>query len=140
MSSFSGWIHLFSPCSLTHTHMTCFLCRIGESGGCFEEQRYINTESRWAVRQLGGGERENLGDLGIWWVFLCQHQQKRASHTGIPRSLPWRGGETLLERVLLFILSARLGRWETGRGELPLWFGGEASLAGVGRGRRSRLV
>lgn len=44
-------------------------------------------------------------------------------------SLPSLGrGETLLERVLLFILSARLCRWAArGRRELPLWFGGEAS-------------
>lgn len=56
--------------------------------------------------------------------FLCQ--QKRASHTGIPRSLPRGGGRpSWREFLCLFVGSAGSvdGARETGRGELALGSG-----------------
>lgn len=75
--------------------------------------------------------------------FLCQ--QKRASHSGIPRSLPRGGGRpSWREFLCLFVGSAGSvdGARETGRGGLALGSGGEASrvldVGGRGRGWRAK--
>lgn len=108
----SGILGFCLLCNFTHTHDVFPMSNRG-SGRCFEEQRYINTESRWAVRQLGGGEGENSGRLGHLLDFFFA---SKSGHRTAGSLAPFlgEGGDPLGESSFVY-LSARLGRW-TARG------------------------